>query len=65
MLGGTRDRLTPIRHAEKIAAVLPNATLVRYADAGHMVQLERAEQVAGRIGELIIAVEANRRLGAE
>jgi hypothetical protein len=35
------------------------------AGAGHMVQLKRAEQVVGRIGELVTAVEANRRWGAE
>jgi pimeloyl-ACP methyl ester carboxylesterase len=57
VLGATRDRLTPIRHTDKIAAELPHATLVRYAGAGHLVTLERAEQVAARIGELIAAVE--------
>jgi pimeloyl-ACP methyl ester carboxylesterase len=65
VIGGTRDRLTPIRHTEKIAAELPDATMVRYEGAGHMVLLERAEQVASRIGELVTAVEAGRRLPAE
>jgi pimeloyl-ACP methyl ester carboxylesterase len=65
VLGGTRDRLTPIRHTEKIAAVLPHATLVRYAGAGHMVMLERAEQIADRIGELVATVQASRRSSAE
>jgi hypothetical protein len=35
------------------------------AGAGHMVQLERAEQVARRIGALVTAVAENRRWGAE
>jgi pimeloyl-ACP methyl ester carboxylesterase len=61
VLAGTRDRLTPFRHAEKIAAALPNATLVRYAGAGHMVMLERVEQIADRIGELVATVRASRR----
>jgi len=65
VLGGTRDRLIPIRHTERIAAELPDATVVRYADAGHMVMLERAEQVAGRISELLAVVESNQRLPAE
>lgn len=61
VLGGTRDRLIPIRHSEKIAAALPDATFVRYPGAGHMVHLERAEQLAGRIGELVASVQAGRR----
>ncbi|MGH3751898.1 MAG: alpha/beta fold hydrolase [Pseudonocardiaceae bacterium] len=65
VLAGTRDRLTPIRHSERIAAALPDATFVRYAGAGHMVTLERAEQIAGRIGELVATVRARRRLPAE
>lgn len=65
VLGGTRDRLTPIRHTEKIADELPDATLVRYDGAGHMVLLERAEQVASRIGALVAAVESGRPLPAE
>ncbi|MGH3673099.1 MAG: alpha/beta fold hydrolase [Pseudonocardiaceae bacterium] len=65
VLGGTRDRLTPIRHTDKIASELPDATLVRYEGAGHMVLLERAEQVASRIGEVLAAVESGRPLPAE
>jgi pimeloyl-ACP methyl ester carboxylesterase len=65
VLAGTRDRLTPFRHTEKIAAALPNATLVRYAGAGHMVMLERVEQIADRIGELVATVRASRRSLAE
>ncbi|MCA1676722.1 MAG: alpha/beta hydrolase, partial [Actinobacteria bacterium] len=56
VLAGTRDRLIPVRHAEVIAAQLPDAELVRYAEAGHMVLLERAEQVTSRIDELITKV---------
>ncbi|MQA15446.1 MAG: alpha/beta fold hydrolase [Pseudonocardiaceae bacterium] len=52
VLGGVRDRLTPVRHTRVIAGELPDARMVTYAGAGHMVPLERAEQVAGRIGEL-------------
>lgn len=65
VLDGTRDRLTPIRHTERIAAELPGATMVRYAGAGHMVMLERAEQVAGRIRGLIAAVDSGWRSPAE
>ncbi len=65
VLGATLDRLTPIRHTEKIASELPNATLVRYAGAGHLMILECAEDVADRIGELIVAVESGRRSPAQ
>lgn len=56
VLAGTRDRLIPVHHAEAIAAQLPRAELVRYADAGHMVHLERAGQIVTRIRELITRV---------
>ncbi|MGH3912113.1 MAG: alpha/beta fold hydrolase [Pseudonocardiaceae bacterium] len=56
VLAGVRDRLIPIRHATAIAAQLPDATLVRYAGAAHMVHLERADQVAHRITELAAMV---------
>lgn len=53
VLAGTLDRLIPVRHAAAIAAQLPHAELVRYADAGHMVQLERREEITRRIDELV------------
>lgn len=56
VMAGTRDRLIPVRHAEAIAAQLPDAELVRYAGAGHMVQLERLDQVTTRINELLTKV---------
>jgi pimeloyl-ACP methyl ester carboxylesterase len=65
VLGAMSDRLTPIRHTDKIAAELPHATLVRYDGAGHLVMLERAEQVADRIEELVCSVESGQRLAAE
>jgi pimeloyl-ACP methyl ester carboxylesterase len=65
VLGGDSDRLTPFRHAKVIADELPHATLVRYPDVGHMVPLERAEDVAEQITELLGSVEADqsRRAG--
>ncbi|MPZ66969.1 MAG: alpha/beta fold hydrolase [Pseudonocardiaceae bacterium] len=52
VLCGVRDRLTALRHTQAIAMELPHARTVTYRSAGHMVPLERAEQVAGRISEL-------------
>jgi pimeloyl-ACP methyl ester carboxylesterase len=65
VVGAMSDRLTPIRHTDKIAAELPHATLVRYAGAGHLVTLERAEQVADRIDKLVCSVESGQQLPAK
>jgi pimeloyl-ACP methyl ester carboxylesterase len=53
VLSGDEDRLTPFSHAERIAAELPNATLVRAAGAGHMVMLEQPELVTGELISLL------------
>ncbi|HWO58695.1 MAG TPA: alpha/beta hydrolase [Umezawaea sp.] len=53
VLAGGSDRLTPIRHARAIAAELPHAELVIYPGAGHMLPLERAEEVADRISRFL------------
>lgn len=53
VLGGARDRLTPASHSRTIAVELADARLIVYAGAGHMVPLERADQVASRITELL------------
>lgn len=52
VLGGVLDRMTPLRHTQTLAMELPGARTVTYRGAGHMVPLERSEQVAHRIGEL-------------
>jgi pimeloyl-ACP methyl ester carboxylesterase len=53
VLTGTRDRLTPPRHARVIADELPGAELVVHPGAGHMLPLERAGEVAARIRALL------------
>jgi pimeloyl-ACP methyl ester carboxylesterase len=49
VLAGGADLLTPVRHARVIAGELRGAELVVYPGAGHMLPMERAEEVAGRI----------------
>ncbi|GAA2332624.1 alpha/beta hydrolase [Saccharopolyspora halophila] len=56
ILAGTADRLTPVSHAERIADALPEAELVLYPGAGHMVPMERADEVAHRIAGLLARV---------
>ncbi|GAA4612909.1 alpha/beta fold hydrolase [Saccharopolyspora hordei] len=53
VLSGTADRLTPHAHARRIADALPDAELLVYAGAGHMLPLERTAEVTGRIAGLI------------
>jgi pimeloyl-ACP methyl ester carboxylesterase len=52
VLVGSRDRLTPVRAARRIADALPSAGLTIFPGAGHMLPLERAGSVAGRIAAL-------------
>jgi pimeloyl-ACP methyl ester carboxylesterase len=56
VLAGGADRLTSLPHARVIADELPQADLVIYPGAGHMLPYERATDVAARIEELITKV---------
>jgi pimeloyl-ACP methyl ester carboxylesterase len=42
---GDRDYLTPVQHSEEILKHLPEAELVTIADSGHVVMLEKADEV--------------------
>ena len=53
VLSGDADKLTPFRHAEAIAAELPDAELVRAEGAGHMVMLEQADLVTEHLVDLV------------
>ncbi|MDV7988760.1 alpha/beta hydrolase [Rhodococcus sp. IEGM 1374] len=55
VLCGSDDLMTPMRHSETIAEHLPDARLVCVAEAGHMVILERAHEVADAVVELVTA----------
>jgi pimeloyl-ACP methyl ester carboxylesterase len=55
VLAGSRDRLTPVRHARRIADTLPGTPLTIYPEAGHMLPVERPEAVADRIAALAAA----------
>ncbi|MEU3273616.1 alpha/beta hydrolase [Saccharomonospora sp. NPDC006951] len=63
VVGGDSDRLTPFSHAERMAAELPEARLVRVRGAGHMVQVEQSELVNSHIIDVLqgcSGVEATR-----
>jgi pimeloyl-ACP methyl ester carboxylesterase len=55
---GEHDVLTPVAHAEVIAAALPEATLVIVPGSGHMVMMEAPEQVTAALIDLIERVRA-------
>jgi pimeloyl-ACP methyl ester carboxylesterase len=42
---GDRDYLTPVTHSEEILKHLPEAELLKIENSGHVVMLEKAEQV--------------------
>jgi pimeloyl-ACP methyl ester carboxylesterase len=45
VLVGTKDYLTPVTHSEEILKHLPEAELVKIDNSGHVVMLEKADQV--------------------
>jgi pimeloyl-ACP methyl ester carboxylesterase len=52
IMHGTRDRLLPPRHANRMAAQLPTARLWIYPGAGHMLMQERPRDVTHRLASL-------------
>src|SRR6266511_3321381 len=48
---GTRDRSVKPEHARALADGIPKAKLQRFPGAGHLVVLERAEQIAPAVTE--------------
>jgi pimeloyl-ACP methyl ester carboxylesterase len=53
VLSGDHDRMTPFSHAERMAAELPDAKLVRIRGAGHMVILEQPDVVNVNLMDLV------------
>ena len=52
VLAGTRDRLTPLVHSRRIADALPDARLSVFPGAGHMIPLERADELTDTVVQL-------------
>jgi pimeloyl-ACP methyl ester carboxylesterase len=53
VISGDADRMTPFSHAERIAAELPDAELVRAHGAGHAVMLEQPKLVTDHLVMLL------------
>ena len=49
IVGAGRDRLVPVQHSEYLHEHLPGSEMVRFADAGHGVLVERAGEVSGAL----------------
>lgn len=52
ILAGGRDRLTPPSHSRRIAVAVPHARLLVFPGVGHMIPLERAEELTREILDL-------------
>ncbi|MFF5445998.1 alpha/beta fold hydrolase [Streptomyces sp. NPDC012888] len=50
---GDKDMITPPEHSEAIAAELPQAELVVLESTGHLLMLERPEEVTGLLADLL------------
>jgi pimeloyl-ACP methyl ester carboxylesterase len=60
---GTEDKLTPIGHSRKLHVEIAGSTLLECEGAGHMVIMERHEQVDAELDRLVAAAgeKADRR----
>jgi pimeloyl-ACP methyl ester carboxylesterase len=58
VLTGDRDRMIPMAHSELLVEHLPDAELVVVPDAGHLVPLEKPEEVTAALSRLIRRVAA-------
>lgn len=61
VLAGGSDRLCPVPHARAISAELPQARLVLFPGAGHMLPQERAVEVAHQLDTLLDAALGSAR----
>lgn len=53
---GTRDRLCPPSHSRTLARAIPGSQLVLYPGAGHMLPMERSDELSGHIAAVARAV---------
>jgi pimeloyl-ACP methyl ester carboxylesterase len=58
VIHGSRDAITPLASSQKLAALLPNATLAVLDGAGHVPTVTRPDWLAARIEEAFGASDA-------
>jgi pimeloyl-ACP methyl ester carboxylesterase len=50
---GRQDRIVPLECGERYAALLPNARLEVVADCGHLIELEKGDELAALVTEFL------------
>jgi len=55
VIGGTGDRMTSVGHSRKLQSRIPGSRLLECEGAGHMVIMERHEQVNAELDQLLAA----------
>ncbi|WP_156351995.1 alpha/beta fold hydrolase [Agreia sp. Leaf210] len=56
LMWGGRDRILPVSHLAAARAALPKAAVTVFADAGHMPQIESADEFASTVERFLDAV---------
>ena len=56
ILCGEQDQLTPLKYARHLDDEIPESTLVLFEGTGHMVILERPQEVAEAVGNFLASV---------
>ncbi|HEY8351682.1 MAG TPA: alpha/beta hydrolase, partial [Sphingomonadales bacterium] len=55
IIHGRDDRVVPVEHSLRTAALMPNATLMVFNHCGHWAQLEHADKFNGLVDGFITA----------
>ena len=63
IIAGTDDRLTSLEMSHRLHEAIPGSTLLECQGAGHMVILERHEQVNAALDQLIAAAQEHEPVG--
>ena len=57
MIHGSDDRLVPVANARALARAVPRSRLRVLDGAGHLVFIEKAEEVNGEVASFLLGVE--------
>jgi len=58
VIAGANDHITPLDHGRRIAEAITSARLIEYDDAGHMIVLERHDDVTRELRDLVERADA-------
>lgn len=60
IISGLDDKIVPRENSERMHEMIPNSELVLFKDAGHLVNIERAEDYNDTIMDFVSRVHSNR-----